>query len=387
MKDSAQREPWFWVWITACLLLVGVVAWLRLAVFGRTILPIGYAAPLVIAGCTRYRRLFWGVVAAFALLTVWRFGYQLNQYEPGQNGIHAARGAAALADLLLTAIVIDLLFKNRRDIIRRKEEIEAQNARLKQQAAELENREAVLIRSRADAEEASNRKSRFLAAVSHDIRTPANAISLLADLIQRSANDPKEQAEVAELAKELQKCSMGLVGLVGDVLDLTRLDLGKVELNPIEFDLGQWMIDECAKLQPLAEEKKLRFDFSRPPESVRVRCDQIKLGRVLTNLIENAVKYTHQGEVQVRIEHLDGGGPQISVRDTGIGIPAEQLTKIFDEYYQLKNPERDRNKGTGLGLSISKRLLEAMGGRLTVQSAQGQGSTFTVTLPASMVVR
>jgi signal transduction histidine kinase len=169
-------------------------------------------------------------------------------------------------------------------------------------------------------------------------------------------------------------------------LDLTRLDLGQVELKPVEFDLGAWLLEECSKLHPLAEQKKLKFECKPPEQSLRLRCDQIKLGRVLTNLMGNAVKYTQKGEVLIRAEHMNGGSAQITVRDTGIGIAPEHLSKIFDEYFQLKNPERDRNKGTGLGLSISKRLLDAMGAHLSVESEQGVGSTFTVALPASMVV-
>jgi signal transduction histidine kinase len=110
------------------------------------------------------------------------------------------------------------------------------------------------------------------------------------------------------------------------------------------------------------------------------------LGRVLTNLVGNAVKYTDGGQVHVRADRLGDGSVRLAVEDTGIGIAQEHLDHIFDEFFQLRNPERDRNKGNGLGLSISKRLLEAMGGRIAVDSAPGQGSTFAVTLPASAVV-
>jgi signal transduction histidine kinase len=386
MKQPARHEPTILLSAVLCVVLVVGMAWLRLGVFGQAALPVGYAVPVVIAAWTRRRALFWGVVIAFAALTVWKFGFELNRTAPARVSEHIWSGSAVLVDLFITALLVDLFFKSRLASIQQREEISAQNERLKAQAAELERREGESVRLRREAEEASVRKSRFLAAASHDIRTPANAIGLLAELVQRSAIDPEARADVPELAQELQKCSMGLVGLIGDVLDLTRLDLGQVELRPVEFELGAWLKEECAKLQPLAEEKQLGFECVPPAQPVRLSCDQSKLGRIVANLIGNAVKYTQKGQVQVSAEQTKGGPARIVVRDTGIGIATEFQEKIFDEYFQLKHPDRDRNKGTGLGLSISKRFLDVMGGQLTVQSALGEGSTFTVTLPASMVV-
>jgi signal transduction histidine kinase len=248
------------------------------------------------------------------------------------------------------------------------------------------NLQAELDNRRREAEEASVRKSRFLAAVSHDIRTPANAISLLAELIQRSAIDPSHSSEIPELAQELQRSSINLVNLISDVLDLTRLDSGRVDLHDSEFDFNQWLSDECKQLSPLAEQKKLQFSCSPPEAPIHLRADRIKLSRIVTNLIGNAIKFTETGSVHVEARLLPDRRAQIEVRDTGIGIAQEHMPRIFDEFFQLKNPERDRNKGSGLGLSISKRLLEVMGGELKADSTHGKGSTFTVILPASIVV-
>jgi two-component system sensor histidine kinase/response regulator len=239
-------------------------------------------------------------------------------------------------------------------------------------------------RRRRNAEEEAQRKSRFLAVVSHDIRSPANAISLLAELILRTAKDPKDIGEIPELARELQRSSLSLVHLVSDVLDLSRLDAGGIQIHETEFEASQWIGDECRQLQPLAEQKKLQFDFSAPP-SMRLRADRIKMSRVLNNLVGNAIKFTESGQVHVTAERLADGRLRITVADTGIGIEPENLPRIFDEFFQLKNPGRER-KGSGLGLSISKRLVEVMGGQLEVSSEPGKGSTFSVTLPASLVV-
>ncbi len=239
---------------------------------------------------------------------------------------------------------------------------------------------------RKEAEDASVRKSRFLAAVSHDIRTPANAISLLAELIRRSAQDPAQTGEIPEVAHELERCSTSLVNFVSDVLDLTRLDLGRLELRESDFDFSECLSDVFHQLQPLAEKKDLEFVCDTLPTAVRVHADRIKLLRVLTNLIGNAVKYTERGRVCVSAERLPNGRPRVSVSDTGIGIAPENLSAIFDEFAQLKNPDRAKSTGSGLGLSISKRLIGIMGGELEVVSQTGKGSTFSFTLPASCVI-
>jgi signal transduction histidine kinase len=234
---------------------------------------------------------------------------------------------------------------------------------------------------RREAEEASVRKTRFLAAVSHDIRTPANAISLLSELIRRTAANPALAGDVPELAREMHESAMALVNLLGDVLDVARFDSGKIELQESDVSVGELLAEEFRRMQPLAREKGLTMEFEPPAEPIRVRADRIKLLRVVGNLVGNAIKFTEQGQVRLEAGRADGGWTEIRVVDTGIGIAPEHQRYIFDEFFQLSNPERDRNKGTGLGLAICKRLVDAMGGRLSVQSTVGKGSTFTVSLP------
>ncbi len=238
---------------------------------------------------------------------------------------------------------------------------------------------------RREAEEASVRKTRFLAAVSHDVRTPANAISLLAELIRRTSGLPGRESEIAEMARELHSSAMALVNLLGDVLDVTRFDAGRVELQESEFDLRQLLESESQHLMPLARDKNLPFTLSAGP-SIWVRADKVKLARVIGNLAGNAIKFTTTGQVSINYRREDDGRVRIEVTDTGVGIAAEQLQFIFDEFFQLRNPERDRNKGNGLGLTICKRLADAMSADLKVTSTEGKGSTFSVILPASAVM-
>jgi len=239
---------------------------------------------------------------------------------------------------------------------------------------------------RREAEEASVRKTRFLAAVSHDIRTPANAISLLAELIRRTAANPVLSAEVPELARELHGSAMSLVTLLSDVLDVARFDSGKIELQESEFALGPFLRDENRQMLPLAREKGLELIYSPIEEPLQLRTDRIKLSRTLGNLVGNAIKFTEKGTVRVDTSRTSDGGLKIRVSDSGIGIAPEYVRHIFDEFFQLRNPERDRNKGSGLGLTICKRLVDAMGGRLEVQSTVNQGSTFAVVLPSDAVM-
>jgi signal transduction histidine kinase len=238
---------------------------------------------------------------------------------------------------------------------------------------------------RREAEEASARKTRFLAAVSHDIRTPANAISLMAELIHRYAADPATPTQIAELAEDLQRNTLSLIELIGDVLDLARFDTGKSDLVETEFPLADLIEQETRQHQPLAREKGLDLEVTPISRTLWLRTDRVKLGRVLGNLIGNAIKFTERGKVTIStaVEAQPEGRVCITIRDTGVGVPPEQLPGIFDEFRQLHNPARNRNQGAGLGLSICKRLVDLLGGEIEVESTPGQGSRFTVCLPAT----
>jgi PAS domain S-box-containing protein len=250
---------------------------------------------------------------------------------------------------------------------------------------ELKNLQRELEIRRREAEEASVRKTRFLAAVSHDIRTPANAISLMAELIHRAASNPAMSDQIPQMAGELQSSAATLVELVSDVLDVARFDSGKIELQESEFSLAALFNDESRQLSPMAHEKHLKFETETPNPPIWLRTDRVKLGRVIANLLGNAIKFTPRGEVRLGAARMPDGGVRLYVSDTGIGVQPEHRARIFDEFYQLRNPERDRNKGTGLGLAISKRLVDAMGGQIEIDSTAGKGSVFSVTLPPSAV--
>jgi signal transduction histidine kinase/CheY-like chemotaxis protein len=240
---------------------------------------------------------------------------------------------------------------------------------------------------RGEAEEASLQKTRFLAAVSHDVRTPANAISLLAELIERISAVPDRSHEVPTLARNLVSNARSLVDLVSDVLDLARFDSGRMDLQVAEFSLCELIHNETAQARPMAETKGLQLIHATPAEDIRLLTDRVKLQRVLSNLIGNAVKFTERGRIEVRCERdAITGEHQLIIEDTGVGIGADHLPRIFDEFHQLGNPERDREKGSGLGLAICRRLLDGLGCKVHVKSSVGIGTTFIVSLAPAMIL-
>ena len=237
------------------------------------------------------------------------------------------------------------------------------------------------------AESASRRKTQFLSAVSHDLRTPVNALSLQAELLSRILEiRDSDDDELQLLAGDIRAASNNLIELINDLLDLTRFDSGVVDYHPSDFLLDAWIASTLAPLELTARTRALEFswDVDRPGRTIHG--DRVKLGRVLTNLVGNAVKFTEAGEIGVSAFEDKDGRFRLEVRDTGSGIPPDQIERIFDEFSQLRNPERDRTKGTGLGLAICRRLVEGVGGRLMVRSEVGKGSTFTAVYPPDHLV-
>jgi signal transduction histidine kinase len=331
-----------------------------------------YGLPLVVAAATRSRRLLWAL-ALFLLVTI--FAVYCVQIPRGVFSLHEpyfVNRVLAASALVLTAallhvgmIGLDLL--------------DAQRRSLKEQNEELERR-------RREAEEGSSRKTRYLASVSHDIRTPINTISLMAELLCRAADKPELASQIPDVAHRLQANALALADLVGDVLDLARFDTTQLKLQASEFSLNDLLAEESAHILPVAQAKNLWLRVEAPEVTVRLRSDRIKLARVIDNLLGNAIKFTNAGGVTVAASREPDGNAVICVSDTGVGIAPEQEEHIFDEFVQLHNSERDRNKGHGLGLAICRRLVEALGGRINLESQPGHGSRFTVRLPPSCVV-
>ena len=180
-----------------------------------------------------------------------------------------------------------------------------------------------------DFDETSTRRSRFLAAVGHEIRTPANAINLLTELLRKSVVDPAQADEIPEICREIERSSTSLTNLVTDVLDLLRMDIGRLELNESEIDLRIWMDEQCKKFGAMAREKKLRLVCDVPESGIRLRADKAKLSRLVAILVGNAIKFTERGEVRIECSLLDDRTLRFDVTDTGAGIPRENTRARF----------------------------------------------------------
>ena len=344
-----------------------------------------YGIPLVIAVMTRRRALLWRLTAFLMAAT---FIVYRAEILPGAFSLHEPffvnRLLAAVA-LLVTAallhmriLVVDRVEAQRRLLKLRKEELEAAYRHIEQQNRELERR-------RREAEEASGRKTRMLASVSHDIRTPVNTINLMANVIRRTAEDPALATQVPGLAQRLQANASSLATLVSEVLDLTRFESGHVEVHESRFSLNELIREQCAALSPLAEAKQLRLCADVPEEMLWLRSDPVMLGRILSNLIGNAIKFTAAGTVTVSTART-AENLFIGVRDTGVGIPPECRQCIFDEFAQVHKPGALHQKGWGLGLAICRRLAALLGGSITVESELNRGSLFSISLPIACVL-
>ena len=232
---------------------------------------------------------------------------------------------------------------------------------------------------------ASQHKSQFLANMSHELRTPLNAIIGLTEMLREEAEGP-EFAGFTEPLERVNRAGKHLLGLINDVLDLSKIEAGRVELHEEDFDLGVLARDLVVTAQPLADKNANRLVLECASGSAPMRGDEMRLRQVLLNLLSNACKFTDNGTVTLRISGSNPGdvpGYEIRVADTGIGMTAEQLAKIFSEFTQADASTTRRYGGTGLGLAISKRLVEMMGGTIAAESAPGEGSTFSVWLPAT----
>ncbi|MFP2929619.1 ATP-binding protein [Pyxidicoccus sp. 3LG] len=241
--------------------------------------------------------------------------------------------------------------------------------------------ERELVLARRKAEQAARAKADFLSMVSHEIRTPMNAIIGIASLLQRTDLSAQQKKYVRILASS----SENLLGLINHILDFSKIDSGKVELEERDFDLRQLVYGTLFALHVKAEEKQLLV-VAELDEQVPafLRGDPVKLGQVLTNLVGNAIKFTELGavtvSVTVRESFQDAVSLDFAVTDTGIGIAEDRLGHIFEEFTQAHSDIGMKYGGTGLGLAISRKLVELHGGRLGVKSTPGQGSSFFFTL-------
>lgn len=267
--------------------------------------------------------------------------------------------------------MIEALERSQAEVRRYQESLEE---RIRQRTAALEN-------ATVQALAASKAKSEFLANMSHELRTPMSGVLGMIDIVLEGRLD-SEQREQLLTAKN---CAVSLLALLNDILDLSKIEAGKMILEEIPFDLRQVIAESVSAIRPRAQAKPLELrTLIQPGVPGWIVGDPLRWRQILQNLLSNAVKFTLQGSVELRLRlESQREWPElvVEVADTGVGIPPDKLPAIFDEFTQADGSISRRFGGTGLGLAITKKLVTMMGGTITVESAPGRGSTFRVSVP------
>lgn len=262
------------------------------------------------------------------------------------------------------------------------EELQQTNEELSERGTLLEERNLEIQKKSEDLELTTRYKSEFLANMSHELRTPLNSILLLSRLLSEN-NDENMNPEQIEFAKVIQSSGNGLLGLIDEILDLSKIEAGKMELDNTDILVNDISTNLHNLFNIVAKEKAIDFKIINSEAPLFIKSDQVRLEQILKNLISNAIKFTKEGSVTLEIVKLKDEQNKVSfiVKDTGIGIPLKKQPMIFEAFQQADGSTKRKYGGTGLGLSISRELSKLLGGEITLSSEVDTGSEFTLTIP------
>jgi signal transduction histidine kinase len=278
----------------------------------------------------------------------------------------------------IAASIISRLRRSAVVVSRAREELQVTYSNLEKQSAELQLANSQLMKATREAREASRLKDEFLAVMSHELRTPLNAIIGFQGILLLAGTLDER---TLHMIRRAQANAERLLALINDILDISRIEAGRMQLTPVDVPIAQAIDTWRNQMSVLAEQKGLKFsvhvDESMPEI---IRADQDAITKIVTNLLGNAFKFTEKGEVALNLTRRNGNW-LIGVSDTGIGIPAHMQQVIFERFRQVDGSAKRKYGGSGLGLAIVYNLCKAMNGTVVVQSAPNEGSTFTVTLP------
>ncbi|MFN8153364.1 MAG: response regulator [Bacteroidia bacterium] len=284
------------------------------------------------------------------------------------------------------------LQKNQQDLLKANEELtefafrlQKTNNDIQQKNEELELARRSISLKADQLEQASKYKSEFLANMSHELRTPLNSIIILSRLLAENKDENLTRKQL-EFAHVVHKSGSDLLTLINDILDLSKIEAGKIEIEKTLIHTSELGNETINGLRQLAQEKNIQLEFNAPsPAESLIHTDQLRLSQILKNLLSNAIKFTHKGgNVSLTIQHHPNNTISFAVTDNGIGIPLDKQKLIFESFKQVDGSISRRFGGTGLGLSISKELTHLLGGEISVKSKEGSGSTFSITLPTGI---
>jgi signal transduction histidine kinase len=277
---------------------------------------------------------------------------------------------------------LEELSRQNRDLVQVLGELEEKREMLERLNTKLEESNRELNEANARLRELSAMKEEFLALTTHDLRSPLTVISGVINFFT-SGRLGEMTAEQKNMVAMMERNTQNLIELVNDLLDASKLESGTMRLDAATIELRGLVGELREQMQPLAREKEIALEEDLPEDLPELRADRAKLRRVLVNLVSNALKFTPKGG-RVRLgASREGAFVRVSVADTGVGIPREDLHDIFDKYAQARSRATRSEKGTGLGLYITRQLVELHGGKISVQSEVGKGSTFSFTIPVA----
>nr|NQU92345.1 response regulator [Bacteroidota bacterium] len=325
------------------------------------------------------------VVALISLVNIQKFSNEcyeiLKQSWAGINTTYSNLMANER-----TRILADYLSKTNQQLEVQSKELQEQAEELQSQAEELQSttdelqeQNLELEAQRSQVETANRLKSEFLSNMSHELRTPLNSIMALSRVLimQAKAKLSDEEYNWLEIVERNGK---RLLSLINDILDLSKIEAGKMEIIPEQVSIGSLVRLIKENLQTLAEKKDLQLNLSIPDNLPKVETDESRLHQVLSNIIGNAIKFTDGGSVDISVTH-QSENIVVEVRDTGIGISEKMLPHIFEEFRQADGTSSRKYEGTGLGLAIAKKMIYVLGGNIKVESQLGKGTVFTITIP------
>jgi len=265
------------------------------------------------------------------------------------------------------------------------EELQQTNEELSERSVLLEEKNMEIQKKSEDLELTTRYKSEFLANMSHELRTPLNSILLLSRLLSEN-NDKNMNSEQIEFAKVIQSSGNGLLGLIDEILDLSKIEAGKMELEVLDVSVKEISDNMRDLFSEVAKQKNIEFKIIDNEAPVVIKTDKMRLEQILKNLISNAIKFTSEGSVTLEIKKDKSNDKLISfaVKDTGIGIPHEKQPLIFEAFQQADGSTKRKYGGTGLGLSISRELSKLLNGEITLKSYLGEGSEFVLKIPQSI---
>jgi signal transduction histidine kinase/CheY-like chemotaxis protein len=369
-RDSKNAEQWN---LTVDSLIMGAwVAGMQYSLWPSFLLFSGMHISNIFVGGTRLA--VRGILALiFGILCV---GWVIGFHPQFQAPLLTTWLSISSSLLFTTAFAYQMHAKSR--------QLTSSRRGLAARTAEIEDKNAQLAHARDEADTANRAKSMFLANMSHELRTPLNAIIGYSELLAEEAEDSGNKALVPDIEK-IRTAGKHLLGLINDVLDLSKVEAGKMELAPEDVAVAELIDGVRSTVEPLVRKKGNTFDVEcKAPGNMYV--DVTRLRQVLINLLGNAAKFTEAGSVALRArrdQRGDGDWLVFEVADTGIGMTPEQQQRVFQPFAQADTSTARKYGGTGLGLTLSRRFTQMLGGDITLQSSQGAGSTFTVSIPAS----